>query len=513
MPLTLSVPRADAIAHITADYRAGHVRDWLDSLPLARPVETATALNDHLYAFNRSPMPAIARLELLELYCQHIDRLTPFLTEHYIEKPLPLSGTHRDAALAARELYNELAMGYKLILVEHVRGGQQETDLPLHLVLQRALYCLGQVLLVCYGAHAPVPPYTWQEMHRILHYALEQDLAEEPVQPPAALCVSLTYRQAVLLALLDPYHLTFTDIRHAQDYLNRFAGCCHILAAPPTQRRGGLFAIQCEEDAAPRLFSQLSPSIPVDLVLETTELLHLLHGQIQRLHEGAEPRSMDLPPAAVEPVYQSLLRKMLGQWHEPGKRRFRRNLKLGRIALQAGLSAVTAALSSMQQREAAPGEWAPMVNATPSQWRQVNESATGLALICGPGTRVTLRVGEVVAIRANDTAWRIGVVRWLQSEGQVQIGVQFLAHTAEATMITPLHNPHALPAQPALWLEPIASIRSMPALLAPRGTFSMGQAYLLEDAQQQWRVRATAWIEQTNCFDLVEFAPLADSEG
>lgn len=511
MPLTLSVPRADTIAHITADYRAGHVREWLDSLPLGKPLEAAVALNDHLYAFNRSPMPAAARLELLELYGQRIDRLMPFLAEHYIEKPLPLSGAHRDAALAARELYNELAMGYKLILVEHVRGSLQGPCPPLHQVMQRALYSLGQVLLVCYGAHAPAPPYTWQEMHRIFRYAFQSDLADVPVLPPATLCVSLTYREAVLLALLDPYHLTFTDIRHAQDYLNRFATSCHILATPPAERRSGLFAINCEEDAAPRLFSQLSPAIPVDLALDTTGLLHLLHGQIQHLNEGGDPRSMELPSFASEPVYRALLRKMLNQWHEPGKRRFRRNLKLGRISLVAGLPAVAAEIAGAQASApaASPGqEWAPVVNA--SQWRQVNESATGLALICGPGTRVTLRVGEVVAIRANEQAWRIGVVRWLQSEGQVQIGVQFLANAATAAKLEPQPKTPGIPAQPALWLEPIPAIRNMPALLAPRGTFSMSQVYVLE-GPQRLRIRATDWIEQTNCFDLVEFTQLPDS--
>lgn len=532
MEINLSVPTYDQGSNLTVETRPRQVKEWLDSLPLANTLDAARTINDALASLNRYKLGDEARLKLLELYHATLVNLLPALEHSFSGVSLPLPEKSKQAANMARQLLVELAYGYKIIFLESISrrigfGGNKQ----LPLIVQRALLCLSQILSICYKTYAPTPAGIWSELHQLYHYAIQHNLQDEDVPGmDQKASINLAYKQALLLALADPYRLMQGELELVQHYLAQFGNHAQLQPLAQADSTAGLFLVRLDGDKPPKALAQNTGVTDArsDILLNTIGLARLLHQQIVSLEAKEKPKNLNLPDNAAEAAYQSLLKRLLKHWGVGPKRHFNRTAVQSSMNICAGIRSlhyfmlgeklpavqaepeaqetdITLQFSSSLIDKSGQQTYSP-----PTKWWVVNESAGGLALSKLQDAPSNIRVGEIIGLRAENSAgWSVGVVRWIHSSDthHLELGAQMLAPKAEPVAIKPTIASQNTPFQAAFLLPDIPTLKQPATLVAPRGTFQEQREFLLEHNGESQPVRATRLVEHTNSFDLFEFSP------
>ena len=530
MTIKLSVPGPEQ--NLTVETRPKQVAEWLAALPLSNLNESSRSILDALSALNRSKVAEDTRLKLLELYRATITELMHSLEVQFSGQPLPLPEKSRLIASQARQLQTELAYGYKIILLDQAnRKLSFGSNKQLPLVVERAIGSLGKMLVVCYQTYAPTPAGVWAEMHVLFTYAVELGIQDEAVSDHGRQSsVNLAYKQALLLALLDPYRLMQGEVNKVLEYLTQFGGNAHLQPLMQTSNPSGYFLVRLDSDKPPRALAHDTTvtDARTDILLNTLELARLLHQQISQLETGVAPKALLLPFATKDFGYPNLLRRMLKHWGIAPKRLFSRTRHDAKMEICAGIRSIHHFLSGDLSGGVAdraghetteitlelansPLDKTSHQTYVSKNWLIINESAGGLALSKDPQTDVQVRVGEIIGLRPEDSdAWNIGVVRWVSSENpnHLQLGAQMLAPTATPVMLRPLITSAGTPFQPALLLPEIPALKQPPTLVCLRGGFLPQREFLLDQKGTPQNVRATRLLEQTATFDLFEFTPV-----
>lgn len=524
MTIRLSVPAPEQ--NLTVETSPKQVAEWLTALPLTNLNEASRSILDALSALNRTKVAEDTRYKLLELYRATISDLMPALEEQFSGQSLPLPDKCRTIASQARQLQTELAYGYKIILLDHSnRRLSFGSNKQLPLAVERAIACLGRMLVVCYQTYAPTPAGVWAEMHTLFMHAVEQGIQDEPLSDMGQQSsINLAYKQSLLLALLDPYRLMQGEVNRVLDYLASFGGHAHLQPLAQTSSPSGYFLVRLDSDKPPRALAHDSTvtDARTDILLNTIELARLLHQQIHGLESGVDAKALVLPPAPRDFSYPSLLKRMLKHWGVAPKRLFNRIQNDAKMDICAGIRAIHHFLGNRDSE--APGkspETAITLELSDSpldktshqtyvsrNWLIINESAGGLALEKDPKTDARIRVGEIIGLRPDGSqAWNIGVVRWLSSEdpSHLQLGAQMLAPTATPVMIRPVIASAATAFQAALLLPEIPALKQPVTLAVQRGGFSPQREFMLDNNGMLRNIRATKLLEQTATFDLFEF--------
>lgn len=531
MALILAVPSLEQSANLTVETSPKQVKEWLDRLPMANASEAARALRDVVYALNRHKLGDDARLKLLELYRQSIASLLPALEDQFSGSPLPLPEKHRQVANLTRELLVELANGYKIILLDEVSKRLSfGANKQLPLIIQRALAALGRILVVCYQTYAPTPAGIWSEMHEIYRYAVQQNLQDESVSEAdnRTSSVNLTYKQALLLALADPYRLLQGEVTKILDYLTRFGDQTQLMPLVQTNNPTGFFLVRLDSDKPPKAVAQnvTVTDARSDILLNTLDLARQIHQQIIKLEAGDSPYSLDLPDTAREPGYLDLMRRLIRFWGIAPKRHFTRLPNQASVSICAGLRSVHYFLNgerhypSGENMEAHTTEITVQFASSPfdkssqqtfisTQWMIVNESAGGLALTKASEDSVQIRVGELVGLKPEKLPdWNVGVVRWVKSDNpaHLELGVQMLAPKALPVAVKPVISGPRAEFEAALILPEMPILKQPEALVVPHGLFQETREFSLDQSGVISTVRATKLLEQTHSFDVFAFS-------
>jgi hypothetical protein len=533
MTIKLSTPGLEQ--NLIVETRPKQVAEWLATLPLTNLSDSSRSVLDALSALNRSKVPEDTRLKLLELYRTTIVSLASALEAQFSGQPLPLPEKSRIIASQARQLQTELAYGYKIILLDLAnRKLSFGSNKQLPLIVERAIGSLSRMLVVCYQTYAPTPAGVWAEMHVLFTYAVEQGIQDEPVADQGRQSsVNLAYKQALLLALLDPYRLMQGEVNKVLEYLNLLGGHAHLQPLMQTSNPSGFFLVRLDSDKPPRALAHDTTvtDARTDILLNTIELARLLHQQISQLETGVDPKALQLPFAAKDFGYPNLLRRMLKHWGIAPKRLFNRVQHDAKMEICAGIRSIHHFLSGdlsggvvgsageTSEHETteitlelanSPLDKASHQTYVSRNWLIINESAGGLALAKDPKTDVQVRVGEIIGLRPEDSeGWNIGVVRWVSSENpnHLQLGAQMIAPTATPVMLRPLITSSGTPFQPALLLPEIPALKQPATLVCLRGGFIPQREFLLDQNGIPQNVRASKLLEQTATFDLFEFTP------
>ncbi len=517
MPLTLTVPAIDPVEDLTVEKRPRHLQKWLNALPLTNLPVASGSLSYEIGALNRQKVAMETRLKLLEQYRGVILTLLPALEEQSVATRLPLPDRNREMADLTRQLLTELAIGYKIVLVDY-----QGTRITLgkgkivQLAAQRAMSVLGRVLAVCYQIYAPAPAGIWFEIHQIFRFAIEQGIANETVSDEnGESSVGLVYKQILLLALSNPYHLNPGEVERVLGYLPRFGSLAQFQPFLQAGNSAGLFLVQTGGDNPPKNVPQNIGEVDNrnDILLNTQAVFLALSQHADRL-EAEQPANMQrAPDAAKESGHRDLLQRLLKLWSAAPKRVYHRSQNISATEACIGLPAIHHFLGGekpagdeMNLAPPQPGREARFVS---SRWLIVNESAGGLALRNVFDSLPQIRPGEVIGLKAEGGGWNIGVVRWVQSDkpGELEIGAQLMAPKAVPVNIRPTIAGAAETFQAALLLPEILLLKQPETLVAPRGTFGPQRELQLELGNDTtWIVRAVRLTEQTSSIERFEFS-------
>jgi hypothetical protein len=523
--LNLHVPATDPVLKQTTETRPKAVSAWLNQLPLASPMGTAQQLLMALYTLNRHPLDADDRYALLALYRPVVTGAVSGLEALLTESAVPPNEAQRHAGTLLRELQIEHSIGYKQVLLSLTspRFGRANPKRAAE-VVGRLLAALRDIQTACHLAFMPLPAGLWQEMHQLYAYAQASGLADlaEGDAPPA----SLAYRQALLIALADPPHMNPAELLHTRLYLGKFGGLAQLGAALTSGHPG--FPIDVDTDSPP---SPLAAGQPTGgLWLDTDALCRHLHDAAHRLRKGETPGSLGLPPGLEDEATQVLFARLLKQWSGGAQRAFKRYVSAGNtVQVVTGVSAIHQLLSQetaagrpdepagADSLQAAEAGWQPAAPAAiqPTRWTVDNDSATGLALSGAPNAPLKLKVGDPLALRADEeSAWSLGVIRWVRMRDarQVELGVERLSPQIQPVWLRTMRGQHKAHPEAALFVPGQAALKQQARLLLPRNLYQIGFDAEIWHGPHQHLLTFGRCLEHTPSFDLIDFTLFEDTQ-
>jgi len=503
MALRLTVP--SPLANFSMDSRPKSFQDWLAALPFTQLFESARLVRDELVKLNRSRIGADDRLKLLETFQPVLGRLRSEIAEDYNTAPLPLPPASRQAVSLARELLIEEANSYKLALLEKsgkvLLFGSRRQLIPL---IEKVMRTLADSLTLSYYCYLPTPAGVWQELHELYRYAIDQQLIDPQVEPQSP-GIAAIYKQAVLLALCDPYRLPRTELPLVLRIAKELAPLAELRFGA---LEGGqnLFLIDPESDKPPKPITQ--PGIEWvsgnTWVFGTIPLVHRLSAALTLRETGA-------PPAPGSEYLRSqpvdLLRRLIQLWGAPPKRVFRRQPGQATVDVYIGIQRIARLLESTAGSEQSDLATAPDEDSALREWDVMNQSAGGLKLRGQPTEPTTISVGEILAVQYRGMLGiSVGAIRWAHTfdDSTVEFGVQMLSPRAEAVSLEATIGGRGI-ATRALLLPELANLQQPAALITGPHCFDEQREFRLTDHDRMLTIRATHLVEKTSCFELFRF--------
>ena len=514
--LTLNVPDIDDSGRQhKAETRLKATTEWLARLPFASPVDTAQQLITALYALNRQPLDAVTRQSLLTLYRPVVSRVAANLETLLAEAGVPPHAQQRQTGILMRELLIEYAIGYKHVLLALTApDAGRTTPKQLAEIAARLLAALRDIRVASYVTNKKPPEGLWLEKHQIYQLAVTTGLADKAMGDAAP--ASLAYRQALLLALADPPHMSRGELAHARQFLEGFGALAMLREAAAQPEQHG-FTIPTDSDRGPA-----QPGVDArgsDLLLDTEALCRHLHEAIIRLRTGDSPRRVGLPHGMESELSLRVGKKLLKQWRSGAERAFKRYPVPDRVVqVVAGVSAihrllVQAAEVATDADDSLPIGDVEMLYAAPaaihaSRWTIRNDSAAGLALAGTPDTPLNLKVGDPLALRADDDTamWSLAVIRWIvmHDAGRVELGVERMAPHMQPVWVRRLRGLRKA-TEPALFVPGLAALKQPDRLLLPRHVYEPGMDAEIWHDPRQYTLTFGRRLEHTPSFDLIDF--------
>lgn len=358
-PLGLTIPAQSPAKEPALDPQPRKVEEWIASLPRAHVGETSRLVYTALNTFNRIEMPPDQRFAVLELFFEPLHYVVKSLRKHFIGSPFPLSQKSAKVAALVRELLNEYATGYKIV-VEKILGGRSVS--PDNRILVRSVYraieYLSILSLNCYQTYAPQGNGVWSEIHKLYGFSRSantqhsglSDLPHMFQQPDN---IDDLYKQQLLLALVNPYQLSQDDIDAIYTCLAYWATYAVLSEPANINEPPGIFAVNLQSDAPPAYYAYFSGQQEDCLILDTTDLAshvrQLLRGdgnEFITVAVGNEARRLS----------NDTVKRMLLSWGALSKRGFKRRGTSSSTEVIIGLSAIHDLLRTMASKRARGGK-------------------------------------------------------------------------------------------------------------------------------------------------------------
>ena len=532
-------------------------RLWLNSLPFSDSNQSARALYRSLYTLNRLVLNPARRASILEMYRTPVNTVTVALQQTLAQQPLPLAVNLRRMTEVIRELNREMALGYKIALLDR-QGSWKQRLLRKHqaMAIERTMRYFGEVLVHCYHAYLPAPSNIWSELNELYRYGEENELLNIPVEIDVERDIGATfiaerYKQICLLGLCNPYQLSPGDTRKIHIFLYRWANIATIKSISGTSPVAACFQIDLLRDAPPLLYNRPIEAVHEQRarILDATALIMKVKSFVQQLESG-EPVShldLDLGAECLDVACLELLHRMVRAWGAVITRQHSRSSGKGYLSLCVGVNAThffadgqrpfsppLDSLSSLANNRSVAADEEPLdidvdaiddrdpAKALPvsvvedyhvTRWEIVDQSASGMFLRSAvlPGEKI--RIGELLGVRFGDDVegdWWPAAVRRLQSDatGTIEIGIELLASQVAPVAVcaadgrVPYHAALTLPA-----LETPDNKRPR-SLVIPRGVFREQTDLLLvtgEDTEPV-RIRPLKFVERSSSFEQLYYA-------
>jgi len=553
--ITLNIPQKRTTAWIT-ETTPKATRVWLNSLPLSDNNQTTRELYRSLYTLNRLTLNYTKRLEILEMYRTPVNTATAILQQTLGQQSLPLAENIRRMIEVIRELNSEMALGYKIVLLDQ-RGSWKQRLLrrPPTMAIERAMRYLGEVLVHCYHTYLPFPSQLWAELNELYRYSDASQLLETPVvidieRDIGATTIIERYKQICLLGICNPYQLPQGDARRIHMFLYRWANTATVEQVGGISPATARFQIDLLRDAPPAVYNR--PIDPVYYrrarVLDVTELVAKVNSFIQRLENGEPASHLDLGTECLDVACLELLRRMSRGWSAATTRQHSRSSGKGFLSVCVGVGAThffadgqrpfTAPNVGVESNDAVVSD---VIDESPldidvdaidiqgtnikstrdseaddyhvTRWEIVDQSASGMYLRSSELPGMKLRIGDLLGVLFGenlDEDWWPAVVRRLQSDvtGEIEIGIELLASQLEPVTVCAADEPgtcHAALTLPELATSDTKRPRS---LVLSRGIFRQKSDLLLFTSgnKQPTRIRPLKLVEHSNSFEQIYFA-------
>ncbi|WP_410498100.1 hypothetical protein [Chitinibacter sp. S2-10] len=514
MTLKFILPEFDPNLTGSVETDPKKLKEWLIALPTANVIEAGRLMLDALTVLNRTKLEPDLRAPLLAEYQNSIEMLTGAFEIAYASPGLPMKESARLAAQLARNVWHELATGWKVAIQEKLDekrfslfGGTGNKVAPA--LFQSLLYAYWRVFQVSGRLYQNLSEGMWLEMHQTFCYCAENKMLDEPKnenpKDKASRPIATLYKQMILLALADPHRFAGSELDKVIEIIENYAPHAHFQPLSKLSSTAGYFLIELESDKAPVYVGNrsLDNHLGQALLFDTIELAKKLH-KAEHSVEAQAPMAKD---RAKVLMWLEILRRVIRQWSIVPHRMYQRIPTHSSISVAFGLRRTAFRLNQGQ-----PGGAEHIIVAEKdlelTQWQVINESPGGYGILTQHLPDERAKAGEIVALSvAKESHWMVGSIRWMQQHhnGAMEMGLQVMSAKAVAILMRSTQQSEAGSYFPALLLPAIPALKQAARLAAPKGQYTPLREYSVLMGEREMFVRAAKLIEQQNGYDLFEF--------
>ncbi len=520
MALNLNIPALQEHPVFIAETRPQRIHQLLQEINSQDPADIATHLHNELETLNRQKVSPNQRTLALDCYRSLIINVTAALAADYINTTLPLEDKAKSAATACESLWLELSYGYKLVLIDlQNQLIKLHTDKNSALAIQRAMQAIAEYTLVHYQTYLTPPSHIWSDLHQlyfcaaklgILHTNIPADPAPTHAKTYTHLLTSIedTYKHTLLISLAQPHHLIQQDISAIADYLAHHIQAARVTAIEPLENSSGAFIINLTSDVPPTPYGKLKsePNPDSELLLHTIDLIRGIHEDLSNLQNRSIPANGSINADANHNDYIELLSYLITNWGISPKRKFSRSAKNGDIDIVAGIEDIHNIITATQITNTTNNNPAAQAyQVTPSHWKILNISATGVSIRRYHTAEKNIKVGGLIALKGkSEQQWSIGLVKWANcgTRDRLDIGVQLIAPYADSAIAqTFQHGSNSK----ILKLPEITAVNQAATIIAPRGTYIHGRQLTFTCNKKTVQVLLNRLIERTHEIERIQF--------
>jgi hypothetical protein len=511
---------------------------WSKKLPMANVGAAAKLLYQASRELNHTRIDPVLRYKMLEIVRGQIYNICELLAKRFLNQTVVLNDNDLKVVMLTQTLQNQLATGYKRIILDILNIPSQKSGSPklLTFAIHRAISDLSQTILRALQLYSQPPKHAWLELHQL--YALAEikqiqqyDVKDSQGKYKANSTIFDCYTRALLLGCSKPNQL------RQSEQANLYAATelwCNLVKLSTVKDSQAQFIFVQSSDSAP-IYRSLVKSVPP--------------GSVRTFHPGALVQALQkhinkeggiiTVPGNIN---EQLLNHLLHAWGGMKERSFRRTQNSGDIQIGIGLMAShffcareksfpfllkkwNVDLPEKKQKKNNGDVWDHSFDAgnnfTPdaeniafdsiafisknaseeedtgpkgkeltAQIENTSPGGYGIILHNPPSN---VQTGELVVIREpRINTWALGSIRWIRTRQNqpTQFGLELLAPKAEAVAVRILNKTGdngeflrgiRLPALPAAGQEE--------TLILPILPFKVGSKAELVDEKMQQRIQ------------------------
>ncbi len=527
--MNLYLPASQKPIEATGSLTVRNAKRWLESLPIVNMGETTRQFYQELQAFNRSDIPGKQRFDTMGKLLPTSMLVVQHLNKHFANNAFPLARKTKQMQRLATAFYQEMSVGYKIIINDVSNDALKIDKQSLAVSLHHAIHQLYQIMLLNAQTYTSMPGKVWHDIHQMYEFADKKGVCDTQVTSllsedgPDKNTITDVYLKCCLLGLSEPYALRNGEALKMDRFLDKVVGLCTITKVLNADEHGVLHVIGLKS---------AGPPVHVNLA-ELTTFSNLRGLEIKKLLQYLERTILDNPDE-LEPISEVAARRLLEVWNNKEQRKFSRVEANERLIAAIGINDILHAIRSdkyptmdgeqiikkLTEDEAAkttPGislsttqfnikpkndTWYKTTITDPRYpdswhyWRLINTSAGGYGLLWEANSASRAQVGDVIALRENENGrfqWRMGqIVRLRHNEKEQLIaGVKMLApRTVIATVediesqATRFESPFEI-----IMLPGMKTFKQPPSILAAKNSFKVGDRLIVSMLGKQLTVK------------------------
>lgn len=440
------------------------LRAWVEGLPRANQQAYLLELGQALDGFRNRRFDGFARLEAMEALRPALLEALTLLTSRLQGSTFPLGNAKAETASQLMALHRELALGYRLAVVEacapggkapFLRGGQ------VALALERAAYHHVRWLGASYFLYRPAEPRAWANLYALAAFAESQGLAGKAVEDPAersSLTVALLQNQAVLMSLANPYRFSQREL---VDLWTLTRDVANLAELTPQRFSAAGSLVLVDTDTAPMFFSRAPDPDEGDVLWVDLRKLEALMRATLSHAGGARDAVLRLSRQYSLTLPVGLLERALEGWDQDASRSFTRLDGGYALDIVVGLSGLHYHMAEQQDFDGFLRDvrGMPAMAVQRASWthgsvdstrvpsvetRVLDQSLGGYRVRWDAAQGVRARIGELVGLSlpldGETRDWSVGLVRWLRydEDGAMEAGIDLIARRGHAVALRAL---------------------------------------------------------------------------
>ncbi len=344
--LGLDVPAVTV--SVQTPFKKGDIQRWLESLPKHQDSQIIEAVIAKLKESNRIILKPEFRFEIAECLISQVEMLTENYSRRHEQMEFPASKQERMASDRIQELLSEMCISYKHVLNDLATQKHEETGQILFpSAMLQAVRLLTAQVLQGYVDYTPAVPGVWRELHQLYRYAENIDMASIRVEHLSDQSVGDVYKQILLLALSNPFHLMQGEVRIAFEKLSKWALSCRIRhpsefpLQDPREFYSDRFFVDLSDDKPPKYGLASYQASPTDArILEVQPVMQIAEGQIQQMTLRGQLPLRDR-------LMRDLLQRLRNAWNGRSMRSSERSQQQRDVHIVGGLRACHQAIAGV----------------------------------------------------------------------------------------------------------------------------------------------------------------------